>query len=142
MKQFQVPQFIDVEDKLFGPLTLKQFIYLAGGVGTIYVLFQILPQVVAGIISLPVAGLALSLSFWKPNGQSFIVILQAAINHIFSPKLYLWQRDYSRTEEKSAAQAETPKESEAQPESSFRPGKLETLAWSLDVFDASKETDE
>jgi hypothetical protein len=28
--QFRVPQFIDIEDKLFGPLTFKQFIYLAG----------------------------------------------------------------------------------------------------------------
>ena len=30
---FSVPQFIDVEDKIIGPLTLKQFIYLAGGAG-------------------------------------------------------------------------------------------------------------
>ncbi|TSC80302.1 MAG: hypothetical protein G01um101429_152 [Parcubacteria group bacterium Gr01-1014_29] len=34
MQQFQVPQFIEVEDKIFGPLTTKQFFYLLGGGGT------------------------------------------------------------------------------------------------------------
>ena len=28
--QFQVPQFIDVENKIIGPLSLRQFLYLAG----------------------------------------------------------------------------------------------------------------
>jgi len=31
--RFEVPQFIDVEDKLFGPLTFTQFVYLAGSGG-------------------------------------------------------------------------------------------------------------
>ncbi len=31
--RFEVPQFIDVEDKIFGPFTFKQFLYLAGGAG-------------------------------------------------------------------------------------------------------------
>ena len=26
--QYQVPQFIEVEDKIFGPLTFKQFLYI------------------------------------------------------------------------------------------------------------------
>lgn len=36
--QFQVPQFIEVEDKIFGPLTFKQFVYIAGGVALMYLL--------------------------------------------------------------------------------------------------------
>ncbi|TSC61742.1 MAG: SsrA-binding protein, partial [Parcubacteria group bacterium Athens0416_74] len=31
--QFQVPQFIEVEDKIVGPLTFKQFVFIAGGLG-------------------------------------------------------------------------------------------------------------
>ena len=31
--RFEVPQFVDIEDKIFGPLTFKQFIYIAGGAG-------------------------------------------------------------------------------------------------------------
>ena len=45
--RFQVPQFIEVEDKIFGPLTLKQFIYLAGAGGLVFVLWRVLPLFVA-----------------------------------------------------------------------------------------------
>lgn len=141
MKQFQVPQFIDVEDKLFGPFTLKQFIYMAGGGGTVYVLFQALPTVPAAVLGLPIAGLALALAFWKPNGQAFIVIMQAAIKHIFTPKLYLWQKDYTQT--KAAEQTiinQQPPAKQKSTQKDFRPGTLETLSWSLDVFDSEKET--
>lgn len=142
MKQFQVPQFIDVEDKLFGPLTLKQFIYLAGGGGTIYVLWQALPKAVAVILALFVGGLAIALAFWKPNGQPFIVIMQAAIRHVITPKLYLWNKDYAQTDPKKAVttQPETPTPQPEEPTKDFRPGTLETLSWSLDVFDTEKET--
>ena len=41
--RFQVPQFIEIESKIFGPLTLKQFIYLIGGGGIIFILYALLP---------------------------------------------------------------------------------------------------
>ena len=37
--RFEVPQFIDIEDKIIGPLTWRQFIYLGGGVGGAVVIF-------------------------------------------------------------------------------------------------------
>ena len=46
--QFQVPQFIEIEDKIFGPLTFKQFIYLAGGVGASIVLWLYIPYKIIG----------------------------------------------------------------------------------------------
>ena len=42
--RFQVPQFIEVEDKIFGPLTFKQFVYVTGGVGLAVILFLFLPR--------------------------------------------------------------------------------------------------
>ena len=41
--QFQVPQFLDVEDKIIGPFTIKQFLYLAGGVGLGYLCIRFVP---------------------------------------------------------------------------------------------------
>jgi hypothetical protein len=43
--RYQVPQFIDVEDKVIGPLTIKQFIYLAGGAGMCFVIFHFINHV-------------------------------------------------------------------------------------------------
>ncbi|MFM2424198.1 MAG: hypothetical protein RLZZ70_589, partial [Candidatus Parcubacteria bacterium] len=37
--QFEVPQFIEIEDKIFGPLTWKQFLYVGGGLSMTAVLF-------------------------------------------------------------------------------------------------------
>ncbi|NCT02072.1 PrgI family protein, partial [Candidatus Parcubacteria bacterium] len=37
--RFEVPQFIEVEDKIFGPLTWRQFLYLSGGLGMAVVIF-------------------------------------------------------------------------------------------------------
>ena len=55
--QFQVPQFIEVEDKIFGPLTLKEFLYLGGGIGMAVVLFIFVPF---KIISIPLALVAVA----------------------------------------------------------------------------------
>ncbi len=43
--QFHIPQYIDIEDKLFGPLTLKQAIYVLGGGGGIYLMYRIIPSI-------------------------------------------------------------------------------------------------
>ena len=56
--QFQVPQFIEVEDKIFGPLTFKQFVYVAGGAGAAYLFWRILPVYLSLPFIAGVGGLA------------------------------------------------------------------------------------
>ena len=70
-----MPQFIEVEDKIFGPFTLKQFIYLAGGAGIVALLLFTLPLIVAILLSIPVAGLAGALAFYRMNNKPFIEVL-------------------------------------------------------------------
>ena len=48
--QFQVPQFIEVEDKIFGPLTFRQAVYLVGGAGLSYVIYRFSPSLIISII--------------------------------------------------------------------------------------------
>ena len=69
--QFKVPQFIDVEDKIFGPFTFRQFLYLAGGAGICFLLYKTLPLVVAIIIMLPVIALSLALTFYRVNEKPY-----------------------------------------------------------------------
>ncbi len=70
--EYQVPQFIEVEDKIVGPLTLKQFIYLAGSAGLVVLFFAYLPLWLGALLSIPVAVLGAALSFYKMNGKPFI----------------------------------------------------------------------
>jgi len=67
--QFKVPQFLDIEDKIFGPFTFKQFVYLAGGAGLCFTLFKLLGLFLELIPILAVAGLALALAFYRPNNK-------------------------------------------------------------------------
>jgi len=90
--RFEVPQFIEIEDKIFGPLTWRQFVYLGGGVGAAVVMFLVLPLIVAIIIGVPLALLAGALAFYPINNRPFSYFLEAVYNYFTSDKLYLWRR--------------------------------------------------
>jgi len=129
--QFQVPQFIEVEDKIFGPLTFKQFIYIGGGAGAAYILWRLLPHFIAAPVILAEGGLAAALAFLQFNGRPFIVALENAFFYALHSKLYLWNNEKKRrsqqAQEKVAAKAPTlyiPKLSES---------RLHELSWSLDI---------
>lgn len=132
--QFQVPQFIEVEDTIFGPLTFKQFLYLAGGAGASYIFWRVLPIYFAGPLILAVAGLAASLAFLQWNGRPFINALEHGFFFLIRTKLYLWSN-----KQKGAGQRRTMrKEIQARNGSALyvpklSDSKLHELAWSLDV---------
>lgn len=93
--QFQVPQFIDTDDKLIGPLSLKQFIYLTFGAVFVFFFYFVLRfwlwLIVAGII----VAIALALAFFKYNGRPFLILAFAVLSHFWRPRHYLWQADVS-----------------------------------------------
>lgn len=90
--RFEVPQFIEIEDKIFGPLTWRQFLYLGGGVGMGVVLFLTTNFIVFVIIGLPLAVLAAALAFYPVNNRPFSFFLEAILTYIKSTKLYLWRQ--------------------------------------------------
>lgn len=138
--EYQVPQFIEVEDKIIGPLTLKQFIYVAGGGGLCVVFFSYLQIVVAILLSLPVAGFAAALAFYKVNGKPFIEMLEAGFNYYTGAKLFLWKHVEQKARPASPA-AEGAAAGARGAAQSGRPaigrkltrGRLAELAWSLDI---------
>lgn len=90
--QFEVPQFIEIEDKIFGPLTWRQFLYLGGGVGMGVVLFFTTPFIIFLIFGLPLALLAGALAFYPVNNRPFSFFLEAIIGYLGGNKLYLWKQ--------------------------------------------------
>lgn len=91
--RFEVPQFIEIEDKIFGPLTWRQFLYLGGGVGMGVVLFFTTPFIIFLILGLTLALLAGALAFYPVNSRPFSFFLEAIINYIRNQKLYLWRKN-------------------------------------------------
>lgn len=90
--KFEVPQFIEIEDKIFGPFTWRQFLYLAGGGGVAVVLLVTTPFIVFVFIGLPLGALAVALAFFPVNNRPFSHFLEGAYNYMVRQKLYLWQQ--------------------------------------------------
>ena len=136
--RFQVPQFIDVEDKIFGPFTLKQFIYLAGGGSVALIGVTLLGLFWGLLIASPIVILALALAFYKINNRPFIHTLESAFKYLVGEKLYIWKRT-----EKPASNnvGEEPKYSSLVVPNLSK-GKLKDMNWELDVKkqEESKET--
>jgi hypothetical protein len=136
--RFQVPQFIEIEDKIFGPFTFKQFIYLLGGAGGSYVAAKVLPVIFAVPVVLVLGSLALALTFYKVNGRPFADVLQSSFNYFFKSKLFIWKQ---RPPEKERIRPQPIKEKGS--ESSLprlTESKLKDLSWSLDILDLDKKS--
>ena len=89
--QFQVPQFIDIAPKIVGPLTLKQFLFIAAAAVPSFLIFFIVKFWLWLLISGVLAFFALGFAFFKVNGQPLNKIVAAAFNYLWEPRFYLWK---------------------------------------------------
>jgi hypothetical protein len=91
--QFQVPQFLDVEDKIIGPFTMKQFVYIVGGVGLGYMAQRYVSFLGIGyILGLGFVLLGVALAYYRPNKKPFADMIESGFNFIKSSRLYVWRR--------------------------------------------------
>ncbi len=91
--QFRVPQFIDMEDKIIGPLTLKQFGYVLGAGGMAFLIWTFVPiKILAILLIVPIVALFLALAFIKINNRPFGDILENAFSYYTNSKIYTWKQ--------------------------------------------------
>jgi hypothetical protein len=88
--KFQVPQFIETETKLIGPLTLKQFLFVAGGVSTIAMEYILLSGLWFLLVALPTGGFFAALAWVKVDGQPFINYLAYMLSYTLGSKKYIY----------------------------------------------------
>lgn len=140
MKQFQVPQFITVEDKVIGPLTVKQSFFVLGGAILIiignFILVPFLFWPFAAIIGV-IAG---TLAFLKINDVPLPTIVKNGFLYLMRPHVYIWKKEYAQKGAKQTISAipditvaMTPKLSQS---------KLSDLAWSLNIKEKLRESGE
>lgn len=96
--QFQIPQFIEIEDKIAGPFSLKQLLYVISGGIIAFLAFTALPFLAGLIIAVISLGGALALALVKVNGQPLTRVAFAAVGFFWKPRLYLWKRELQERE--------------------------------------------
>ncbi len=138
--QYQVPQFIEVEDKIVGPLTIRQFLYLAAAFIINFILFFALQMWLWFIVASIISGSVIALVFIKINNRSFGVILKAALKYFWLPRLYTWQKISRPTGQAVDLDAlELQLKTSTQPiskrEKSFRPSILARLHPNKEMFE-------
>jgi hypothetical protein len=139
--QFKVPQFLEIEDKIFGPFTFKEFVYLAGGAGLCFIIYKLLGLLLGVIPILAVAALAIALARYRPNNKPFINMIESGFNYMMQSKLYIWKRrkkiknKTDSKEEKEVMNVENMNRDMIR----LSGNKLRDLAWSLDVLDSNKD---
>lgn len=135
MQQYQVPQFITVEDKVIGPFTVKQFIFLVAGIAVIVLAKMFLVTILFIPITMIVGAFVAALAFLKINEQPFPSIVKNGIYFFFHPRLYVWRKEPQKT----AAKPET-----AAPQVAVNTipklsqSKLSDLAWSLNIKEKTR----
>jgi len=90
--QFKVPQFIEIEDKVIGPLTIKQFLYLLPGAGLLFILWFFLELWLFILIGVLIVAISLVFAFYRVQGRPFIYFLGAFVKYLTKPRLYLWRK--------------------------------------------------
>lgn len=132
--QFQVPQFIEVEDKIFGPLTFKQFIYIAGSAGFSYLMWRIFPFFVAVPFIIGAGGLGAAFAFMQFNGRPFIIAVENGFYYLIRSKLYLWNNERRERNKLTALEKKNaPRNMGDLYVPHLSESKLHELAWSLDI---------
>ena len=117
--QFQVPQFIETEDKIVGPLTLKQFGYVGVAAFFIFVLRYVFSPLLWLLVSGILAAAAVGLAFTKVNGRPLIAFVAAFMDSVWKPKIYV----FSPSAATHSVESATPTISAKGPSVTATPGK-------------------
>lgn len=91
--QFVVPQFIDVEAKIIGPITARQFAIMLGVLLVEFILYRLVLNIwILLLIGLPVLGTGITFAFARVNGQPFHYMMLNVVQTFRKPRLRVWDK--------------------------------------------------
>lgn len=129
--QYQVPQFIEIEDKIFGPLTFKQFLYVGGGAAMGFIIWSFLPKILAVLIGGPIVVFFMMAAFYQVNGRPFLMFIEGALKYSLGTKLYVWRKIDAPIQKKKEVQQASPQVELPR----LSQSKLREISWGLDVHE-------
>lgn len=95
MQQFTVPQFIDVESKIIGPITTRQFLIFLGTAAVIGIFYKLFDFSLFLLTGIPILVLAILFAFVKINGRPFHFFVISLTRSLRRPGLRVWNNSES-----------------------------------------------
>ena len=90
--RFTIPQFIEHEPKIVGPLTFRQFSFIGVAAAICFILYYTVPFSVFLIACLILGGGAMALAFLRIGGRSLPTIFGNFLKFSVSPKIFIWRK--------------------------------------------------
>lgn len=129
--QYKVPQNIDKQDEIVGPLTIVQFSYLAIAFAIDFLLFKSMPRFTSIMLIIPISLVAIGLAFVKVNDKPLMEFLFAMLAFFRKPKIRIWHKTSDEPILK-LSHVQAPKKA-AVIEKVFDPQKINQLSETLDA---------
>ncbi len=131
--QFVVPQFIDVETKIIGPITPRQFVILIITAGLIFVCYKLADFALFFMEGVILLGLGIIVAFVKINSQPVYYFILSFIQVARKPKLRVWKREKILALEKKEKKKRKEIKSEIAPRRVLPLSKLSQIALLIDT---------
>lgn len=99
-ERFIVPQFIDAEDRIWGPITVRQFIIVLVGALFEFLSYKLADFSLFLLETIIIAVLVGLFAFYKVNGMPFHIFAVNFIETTFKkPRTRVWHKEYVKIQE-------------------------------------------
>lgn len=90
--RYQVPQFVDIEDKIIGPFTLKQFLMYVAATMVLVPVYLASDLSLFITIALPVFGIAAAFAHVKIANRSLATTVYNFFTYVAGGQMWIWRR--------------------------------------------------
>jgi len=140
MQQFVVPQFIDIEDKIIGPITTRQFLVMMVTTFSIFVSYAIADFSLFLFLAVIEASVGGVFAFLRINGRPFHDFMINILQTMKRPSLRVWGKHFDSrvtniheiTVLKTKAEAAAEKQKEAEQRKSKQAKSLREITLMVD----------
>jgi len=131
-----VPQYVDIEDKIAFGLTVKQLLWMGAMIAVLVAAYSLFDRQLFFIVAVFIILIFGTLTFFRPQGVPFLTFLGYVLLFFTKPRNYVWKRifekpgtDIKKARELQRKKMEVPRSKKKLPTQS----QLRKIAWILDT---------
>lgn len=132
--QREVPQFINIEDKIAFQLTAKQLGWVALGAFFGFMAWVFLEQTYFFIAVIIIGVLVIAVIFFRPYGQTLPTFIKNVFFFAFKPRVYVWRKGFQPNPAKKSNKKSIIKKEKSK-KKKINPAELKKSIKSLDIYE-------